>query len=87
MNIPAHRAAAAAPTPADTFATTEDGKTIINLTEQERATRKAAEQAGREKPQAAEAVPEPDATPTAEMSPKPTKAAGSVKATTQTKEA
>ncbi|QCO05448.1 hypothetical protein [Azospirillum argentinense] len=86
MNIPAHRAAAVAPTPADTFATTEDGKTIINLTELERAARAAAEQAEREKTQA-EAEPEPDATPPAEMSPKPAKPAGSVKATTQTKEA
>ncbi|GAA4247523.1 hypothetical protein GBZ26_11310 [Azospirillum formosense] len=90
MNIPAHRAAAVEPTPADTFEM-KDGKTVINLTEQERAKREAAEQAEREKQQAAdshaEAEPAPDATSIAEPSPKPAKAAGQGKATTQTKEA
>ncbi|OYD82504.1 hypothetical protein [Azospirillum brasilense] len=85
MNIPAHRAAAVEPTPADTFEV-KDGKTI-NLSEQERAARAAAEQAEREKQQAAEAESAPDAAPPAEL-PKPAKAAGSAKATTiQTKEA
>ncbi|MFC5358259.1 hypothetical protein [Azospirillum himalayense] len=96
MNIPAHRAAAVEPTPADTFEM-KDGKTIVNLTEQvraaraaaeqERAAREAAEQAEREKQDAAEAEPAPTATPPAELSPKPAKAAMPPKATTQTKEA
>lgn len=41
MNIPAHRAAAVEPTPADTFEV-KDGKTI-NLTEQARAASESAE--------------------------------------------
>ncbi|MBK3734951.1 hypothetical protein GAY29_17950 [Azospirillum brasilense] len=85
MNIPAHRAAAVVPTPADTFVMSEDGKTVINLTEQERAARGAAEQAEREEPKS-EAEPAPDAAPPADLL-KPAKAAGAGKATTQTKEA
>ncbi|NUB24305.1 hypothetical protein [Azospirillum brasilense] len=87
MNIPAHRAAAVEPTPADSFAMTEDGKTIVNLTEQERTARAAAEQVEREKQEVAKAEHAPDPAPPAEL-PKPAKSAGALKApATQTKEA